>query len=108
MSSECLRRDRRTGAEPGQQPSQVFRILDGYLAQLESGQQPDAELLIAQHPELADELRVYLDKLELLHQGLHVLRQQLRDLLGKLASARGCANCVDCSRTRGSKRRRHA
>src|SRR5919201_1833201 len=52
---------------PGQ-ASQVVHILEGYLAELEQGGQPHPDALIARHPEHAEALRAYLEKLDLLHQ----------------------------------------
>ena len=79
MSSECLRRDNPGAGRAGQPLSRVIGILDGYLGELEQGKQPDAELLLAQHPELADELRTYLGKLEVLHQAATGLRGSFAD-----------------------------
>ncbi|MEX0611947.1 MAG: serine/threonine-protein kinase [Pirellulales bacterium] len=42
-------------------------VLEAYLADLERGAIPNQELLLAAHPELADELRPYLDSLQMLH-----------------------------------------
>jgi eukaryotic-like serine/threonine-protein kinase len=46
---------------------QLVDVLEGYLESLEQGIAPDQEALLAAHPELADELRPYLDSLRLLH-----------------------------------------
>ena len=40
--------------------SEVMRILDGYLAEIEAGRPPDPDRLVADHPELAGQLRAYL------------------------------------------------
>jgi len=49
------------------QPAELMRVLETYLEQLDRGQAPDAESLVARHPEMAEELRGYLQKLDLLH-----------------------------------------
>ncbi|MCO6455337.1 MAG: protein kinase [Pirellulaceae bacterium] len=46
----------------------LMQILELYLADLERGAVPDPQLVIAQHPELAEPLRAYLSSLELLHR----------------------------------------
>jgi eukaryotic-like serine/threonine-protein kinase len=51
----------------GASPRRLAAVLEGYLADLERGIAPDQETLLAMHPELADELRPYLDSLQLLH-----------------------------------------
>jgi serine/threonine protein kinase/Tfp pilus assembly protein PilF len=89
MSSDCSCRDSSAGARSGQPLSRVIPILDGYLAELEKGKQPDAELLIAQHPDLAGELRKYLDKLEVLHQAATGLRDSFRSREEPLPCAPG-------------------
>ena len=50
------------------QQSQLTLILDEYLTQLENGARPNEAALIAAHPEIADQLRVQLDNLRLLHE----------------------------------------
>jgi serine/threonine protein kinase len=57
------------------QPAELMRVLETYLEQLDRGQAPDAESLVAQYPEMAEELRGYLQKLEL----LHCARAQMRE-----------------------------
>src|SRR5687767_10533594 len=52
------------GASPQRR---LATVLEGYLADLEGGIAPDQQTLLAAHPELADELRPYLDSLQLLH-----------------------------------------
>ena len=42
-------------------------ILDGYLRGLENGVPPDPEALTAEHPDLAEALKAYLDSLSALH-----------------------------------------
>src|SRR5262245_36103859 len=46
---------------------ELAEILENYLASLEQGIAPDQNALLAAHPELADELRPYLDSLRFLH-----------------------------------------
>jgi serine/threonine protein kinase len=53
---------------------QLADVLEQYLAQLEQGNAPDQEALLAAHPELANELRPYLDSLRLLHGATRDLR----------------------------------
>jgi serine/threonine protein kinase/Flp pilus assembly protein TadD len=53
---------------------QVIQILEAYLADLEQGGLARPEDLLAQHPEHADILRIYLEKLELLHHAAVSLR----------------------------------
>jgi serine/threonine protein kinase len=53
---------------------QLADVLEEYLAQLEQGSAPDQEALIAAHPDLAGELRPYLDSLRLLHGATRDLR----------------------------------
>ena len=53
---------------------QLAEVLEDYLAQLEQGNAPDQEALLAAHPDLADELRPYLDSLRLLHGATRDLR----------------------------------
>jgi serine/threonine protein kinase/tetratricopeptide (TPR) repeat protein len=49
-------------------------VLEDYLADLERGVAKDEESLLAAHPELADELRPYLDSLQLLHGAARDMR----------------------------------
>ena len=49
-------------------------ILERYLVDLEQGIAQDQESLLAAHPELADELRPYLDNVRLLHDATHDIR----------------------------------
>jgi serine/threonine protein kinase/tetratricopeptide (TPR) repeat protein len=51
----------------GEESSQVIRILENYLESLERGCPPDTEELVGQYPELAETLKVHLDKLRQLH-----------------------------------------
>jgi serine/threonine protein kinase len=53
---------------------QLVEILEGYMADLESGIAQDQDALLAAHPELADELRPYLDSLRLLHGATRDMR----------------------------------
>jgi serine/threonine protein kinase len=52
----------------------LVEILEGYMADLESGVAQDQAALLAAHPELADELRPYLDSLRLLHGATRDMR----------------------------------
>jgi serine/threonine protein kinase/tetratricopeptide (TPR) repeat protein len=49
--------------------------LEGYLEELEQGRAPHPEELLARHPELADVLKTYLDKLAQLHHAATGLRE---------------------------------
>ena len=51
------------GAPPRQQ---LVEVLEHYMAELERGEAPDQQAFLAAHPELADELRPYLESLRLL------------------------------------------
>src|SRR5688500_12864287 len=53
---------------------QLVEVLESYLEGLEQGIAPDQEALLRAHPELADELRPYLDSLRLLHGATRDLR----------------------------------
>ncbi len=53
---------------------ELAEILERYLAELERGAVPDRGVLVAAHPDLADELRPYLDSLDKLHAATHDLR----------------------------------
>ncbi len=53
---------------------QLADILERYLVDLEQGIAQDQESLLAAHPELADELRPYLDNVRLLHNATHDIR----------------------------------
>ena len=61
---------------------ELAEILEQYLADLERGATPDRGEFLAAHPELADELRPYLDSLDKLHVATHDLRT-MRTLGGK-------------------------
>ena len=61
-------------AIPADRQERLAEILDRYLSELELGVPPHVDDLIAEHPDLADELRLYVDSLHLLHgvtTGLH-------------------------------------
>jgi serine/threonine protein kinase/tetratricopeptide (TPR) repeat protein len=75
-----------TGAAPRRQ---LVDVLEGYLAELEQGRAPDQEALLAAHPDLADELRPYLDSLRLLHgatRDMRVTRASSSPPAGELAA----------------------
>src|SRR5262245_46117561 len=62
--------DARTNLEQGtHEDEEVARVLDAYLADLESGGAVDPELLLAQHPSIAPRLRSCLAGLQLLDSG---------------------------------------
>ncbi len=63
--------DKSTVAIPAdeQRAERLAALLDRYMRDLEAGGiPPDVEALVAEHPDLADELRSYADSLKLLHQ----------------------------------------
>jgi serine/threonine protein kinase len=63
--------DKTTIAVPGDSPraERLAATLDRYMQELESGGiPPDVDELVAAHPDLADELRGYVDSLKVLHQ----------------------------------------
>src|SRR5262245_24914264 len=47
--------------------TEIAEILENYLAEMEQGVAPDQDALLKAHPEMADELRPYLDSLRFLH-----------------------------------------
>ncbi|MEX0642049.1 MAG: serine/threonine-protein kinase [Pirellulales bacterium] len=53
---------------------QLADVLERYLADLENGSAPDHQSLLAQHAEIADELRPYLDSLRMLHGATREMR----------------------------------
>lgn len=53
---------------------QLLDVLERYLADLEQGNAPDQQALLAAHPELADELRPYLESLRLIDCATRDLR----------------------------------
>jgi serine/threonine protein kinase len=57
-----------------EQPSQLFHILEGYMAELEKGVQPQVEALVAKYPDHAEALRVYCEKLTMLRRAAFSLR----------------------------------
>jgi serine/threonine protein kinase/tetratricopeptide (TPR) repeat protein len=63
--------DKTTVAIPADVPraERLAAVLDRYMRELETGGiPPDIDQLVAEHPDLADELRSYADSLKLLHQ----------------------------------------
>ncbi len=50
-----------------EQKERLTEILDRYLSALENGVPPPPEEILAQHPDLAGPLRLYLDRLDALH-----------------------------------------
>jgi serine/threonine protein kinase len=50
------------------QKSQVLKVLEEYLAKLEHGAPPHPEELLAEHPDLTDQLQAYLASLDFLHK----------------------------------------
>ncbi len=68
-----------TPAEPS---SELIRILDRYLIDLQSGQAPDRAQVLADHPELADQLASCLAGIDFIHRttglGVRDLRQPVQ------------------------------
>jgi serine/threonine protein kinase len=63
--------DKTTVAAPADHPraERLAAALDRYMRELENGGiPPDLDALVAEHPDLAEELRSYVDSLKLLHQ----------------------------------------
>jgi serine/threonine protein kinase/Tfp pilus assembly protein PilF len=74
MSSDGLRGSSAVSELSREQHSRVIHILESYLGELEEGRPPHPDDLAAEHPELADVLRAYLEKLEVLHHAAAGLR----------------------------------
>ncbi|HEV3118143.1 MAG TPA: protein kinase, partial [Gemmataceae bacterium] len=74
MNSQVVNGSGSAAGMSREQTSRVIRILEGYLGKLEQGCPPDPDELLARHPELSDVLRIYLDKLALLHHAATGLR----------------------------------
>ena len=53
---------------------ELAAVLEAYLIQLEQGTAPSTEELLAQHPDLADQLRSYLSSIDFLHRAATNLR----------------------------------
>ena len=53
---------------PDDPPSELANLLDDYLAELQSGRQPDRAKLLADHPELAAQLEQCLSGIEFIHR----------------------------------------
>src|SRR5262245_56609744 len=67
MTNAALRDLVTSSGLSAEQRAQVLRVLEGYLAELEGGGRPHPDDLLARHPDLADQLKAYLDQLDLLH-----------------------------------------
>lgn len=57
----------------------LARLLDDYLSSLQSGAPLDLERLIANHPQLADDIRAFAEGLDALHQVTHQFRTGTKD-----------------------------
>ncbi len=68
MTNASLREMVSSSGLSDEQTGQVLHILEEYLAELERGGRPQPEELLARHPDLADLLKEYLDRLDLLHE----------------------------------------
>jgi serine/threonine protein kinase len=74
MTSPSVRSLASSALLPPAREEQVVALLEDYLAALEGGVAPDPGALLERHPELADVLGGYLDKLDLLHHAAAGLR----------------------------------
>jgi hypothetical protein len=61
----------------------LARLLDDYLSALESGAPLDLERLVSEHPDLADDIRMFAESLDVLHQVTQRLQSDPPDLTGK-------------------------
>src|SRR5215470_16125460 len=68
MTNAALRDLVSSSGLSAEQTAQVLRVLEDYLAELERGGRPHPDELLARHPDLADQLKAYLDQLDLLHE----------------------------------------
>ena len=68
MIDATLREMASSAGLSGAQTEEVLRVLEEYLAELERGARPHPEELLARHPDMADLLKEYLDRLDLLHE----------------------------------------
>ena len=62
-------------------------VLESYLARLEEGDAPNHDTVLAAHPELAEELRPYLESLRLLHGAARDLRPEKAKSNGSAADS---------------------
>lgn len=72
-------------------PGRLAEVLEHYLAELENGSARSCESLLAEHPDLADDLRPYLDSLQMLHGAVREMK------VGGLAV---CAKTQDATKPR--------
>jgi tetratricopeptide (TPR) repeat protein len=72
--------------------SEVVRVLDAYLSGIEAGQAPDPEKLLADHPEISNQLRAYLQVMQLADRmaegSVHAARAMLAEASTEGSSAR--------------------
>ena len=52
-------------------PATLIKILDQYMADLQAGKAPDRERLLAEHPDLAEQLDACLAGIEFIHRATH-------------------------------------
>jgi WD40 repeat protein/serine/threonine protein kinase len=74
MTDASLRELLSSSGLSAEETARVLRVLEDYLAELERGGRPDPEALLARHPDLADLLKEYLDRLDVLHQAAGQIR----------------------------------
>src|SRR5262245_35301882 len=63
-----------TIADDNPERRELADIFDGYLLELEAGSPPNEEARLPAHPQLAEELRPYLEDLRRLHGATKVIR----------------------------------
>jgi tetratricopeptide (TPR) repeat protein len=74
MTDTSLRELLSSSGLSAEETARVLRVLEGYLAELERGGRPDPEALLTRHPDLADLLKEYLDRLDVLYQAAGQIR----------------------------------
>ena len=67
---------------PDELSSKLVVLLDGYLGELQAGRQPDRLKLLAEHPELAEQLEQCLSGIEFIHHAS--VAKPATDPLGQL------------------------
>ena len=72
---------------PPEMEQRLMGVLEKYLEDIEQGFAPDAEQLLAEHPDLAEPLRSHLDSLNLLYQ----MGAEMSPLVNPLPSLPACA-----------------
>jgi serine/threonine protein kinase len=73
--------DESTICDVAELPARLAGVLERYLADLENGSDPDCESLLAEHADLADELRPYVESLRMLHSAARDMKSSRVTLL---------------------------